>query len=412
MALQSPPAFLQGGTYTALSDRLHLITSRVMRDPATGIEARQGMFPDRYAAYSNPSGMDVVVGPGAGIIRNTFASAAGDYAFVNPTNTQVTLAASSPTLNRHDIIGFQVRDAFYSGADTDVILVAVQGTGAAGVPSDPVLPASFLPIVRAVVSANVSTPTLQDMRAKTVLSGGTMPVASVTERTSLGTQPAGTIIYRTDQTRVEVANGSGGWTVHTVPVISTVAGLAAAIPNPTTDMLVWVTEVSGLYVYRGGTWQHHRSAEPSGKMWSTAGNQSVAGGGTQAMIVFNQSRVRGGMIADPAAGRLELPISGFYKVNYVAPIGSGGSGRIQSSVNRVRAGSPVPIHAAGESKADGFTYWLGGETPEVPLQAGDFLELQVLNSTASSVSVTRASEINGAQLSARYVRALEGATPV
>ena len=413
MAVQSPPAFLQGGTYTALSDRLHLITARVMRDPATSIEARQGLFPDRFPAYSNPSGMDIVVGPGAGVIRNTFASAAGDYAFVNTTNTQVTLAASSPTLNRNDIIGFQVRDAFYSGADTDVILAVIQGIGAAGVPTDPVLPASFLPVVRAVVNANASTPTLQDLRVKTAMSGALMPVASSTERTSLGTQPLGTGIYRTDGLRLEFANGSGGWTTLTVPVVATVAALTSTFPNPTADMLVWVSAVKALFVYSGAGWQHHRSAESTGKLWSTAGNQSIAGGGTQATIVFNQTRVRGSMAANPGAGRLILPLDGFYEINYVSPIGGGSTGRVQSAVYRTRSGvGSAPIHAAGEHKGDAFTYWVGSQSPEIPLQAGDEIEMQVLNSTASSVTVTRTSEINGAQLSVRYVRALEGVTPV
>lgn len=413
MAVTNPPAFLQGGTYSALSDRLHLVTARVLRDPTTGVEARQGMFPDRYAAYTNPSAMDIVVGPGAGVIRNTFGAAAGDYAFVNPTNTTVTLAAASPTLNRHDIIGFQVRDAFYSGTDTDVILTAIQGTGAAGVPSDPVLPGSFLPIVRAVVNANNTSPaSLQDLRAKTIMSGGVMPVGSNTERTSLGTQSSGTPIYRTDGLRIETANGAGGWNSLTVPVVATVAALPGTFPNPTADMLAWVTEVKGLYVYSDGTWQHHRSSEPSGKLWSTAGNQAI-GAGVEAVIVMNQSRLRGGVTANLAAGKLTIPDSGFYVINYAAPVSSGGTGRVQAAVYRTRSGvGSLSLHAAGEHKGDTVTYWLGGVSPEIPLQAADEIDLRVLNSGASSLNVSRVGETGSALVQAKYIRALEGASPV
>ncbi len=56
MTLQSPPAYLQAGTYTAASDRLHLVTANNHKDPADTFRAFQGFFADRFPAYSNPSG--------------------------------------------------------------------------------------------------------------------------------------------------------------------------------------------------------------------------------------------------------------------------------------------------------------------------------------------------------------------
>jgi hypothetical protein len=411
VAVLTPPGYVQAGVYSALLDRMYLATMRTMREAATNNAAREGFFPDRVSAYSNPSGMDVVIGPGSGIIANDFAGDAGDYLFANTSNTTLTPAASSPTQNRHDILGFQVKDNFYDGSGQNALVpTIVQGANAAGAPSDPATPSSFIPVVRAVINAGVTSPTLQDLRVKTVNSGGILPVESATVRGTLGNSYPGAAIWRTDVKRVELADGVGGWSALTVPVVSTVAGLST-FTSPYADMVAWVTEVKGLYVYSGGTWQHVRSAEPSGKLWSTAGDQAI-GAGASATIVMNQSRVRGGVVATPASGTLSIPVSGFYRVNYGAPVDSGGSGRIQASVERVRAGSPLMIHATGEYKEGTVTFWLTGQSPEVPLQAGDTVRLAVLNSTASSMNVSRLTEVNSAFLALRYVRSLEGATPV
>lgn len=411
MAVLSPPGYVQAGVYSALLDRMYLATLRTMRNAATNNAAREGFFPDRLSLYSNPSGMDVVIGPGSGVIANDFAADAGDYLFANTSNTTLTPAASSPTQNRHDILGFQVKDNFYDGSGQNALVpTVVQGTNSAGTPVDPALPSSFIPVVRAVINAGVTSPTLQDMRVKTVNSGGILPVESSTVRGTLGNAYPGAPVWRTDAKRLEVADGVGGWSAVTIPVVSTVAGLST-FTSPYADMVAWVTEVKGFYVYSGGTWQHARSAEPSGKLWSTAGDQPV-GAGASATITMNQSRVRGGVTATPASGILTIPVSGFYRINYGCPIDGGGSGRVQSSVSRVRAGSPTIIHATGEYKEGTVTFWVGGQSPEVPLQAGDQVRLDVLNSTASSINVGRLTEVNSAYVAVRYLRALEGATPV
>lgn len=223
MTLQSPPAYLQAGTYTALSDRLHAVTTLTQRDPTVAHRARQGFYPDRYPTYSNPSGMNWSVSACAGVVANTFTSDGGDYRFANPSNVTGSFAASSPTQNRHDILGFRVRDNFYDALGfNDVIPTVVQGANSSGAPVDPVLPASFIPIVRAVINANVSSPTLQDLRTRTVNSMAVLPVASGAERTALGSMPAGFTIWRLDTLRHEVANGVGGWSA--LPASANVGG--------------------------------------------------------------------------------------------------------------------------------------------------------------------------------------------
>lgn len=214
MTLQTPPAYLQAGTYSALSDRLHLITAVTQRASPSGHAARQGFYADRFPAYSNPSGMNWTVGFCAGVIANTFTADGGDYRFVNPSNVTGSFAASSPTQNRYDILGFQVKDNFYDSSGLNSVIPAViQGTNSSGTPVDPALPASFIPIVRAVINAGVTSPTLQSMIVKTVPSMAILPILNNTERTALGTMPIGFTIWNIASQRHEVADGAGGWSV-------------------------------------------------------------------------------------------------------------------------------------------------------------------------------------------------------
>lgn len=225
VTLQSPPGYLQAGTYSALSDRLHLITARTQRNPALAHGARGGFFPDRFPDYGG-TGMDWAISSCAGVIPNTFTVDGGDYAFVNPSNVIGSFAASSPTQNRYDILGFQVKDNFYDASGLNQVTAAViQGANSAGTPVDPALPASFVPVLRAVVNAGVTTVTMQDLRARTVSSMGIMPVQNNTERATLGSMALGFTIWNMASQRLEVANGVGGWIV---PTYDQAGGLLAA----------------------------------------------------------------------------------------------------------------------------------------------------------------------------------------
>lgn len=200
MTLLSPPGYLQAGTYSALLDRMYDGTISTVRSFGLEIGSRRGFLPSRQPTFSVVSGMDVVFSSCAGVIANTFTTAGGDYKFANPDNIQVTLAGSSPTLNRHDIIGIQVKDNFYdSSGQNEVIPVVLQGTESAGTPSDPAWPPSFIPVCRAVVSAGATSPTLQSMITRTSHDGGLLPIDSDSERAGIGTPYVGMPIIRTDR---------------------------------------------------------------------------------------------------------------------------------------------------------------------------------------------------------------------
>lgn len=279
MTLQSPPAFLQAGTYSALSDRLHLNTIRSHKDPGSTFRALQGFFPDRYPTYSNPSGMNWSVGPCAGIVTNTFVADGGDYAFANPTNLTGSFAASSPTLNRHDILGLRVRDNFYDASGfNDVTAVVVQGANSAGTPVDPALPPSFIPILRAVIPAASTSPTLQNLSARTVPSAAVLPVDSATARAALGTAHAGFAIWRTDTKVLEVADGVGSWRIANILATANATTRNTAVTTPYTGQHVWQDDGAQLY-FRDSDTQWKPTKILAGRVLTAAGVQVFIGSG-------------------------------------------------------------------------------------------------------------------------------------
>lgn len=175
MAVDTPPAFLQAGSYSASRDRLHLISARHLPTAlnTTDIAARSGILGGQSGRQANFSmtNWDVTVGRFIAVIENTFASQPGDYQVFNLASQVLSVTPASTTTNRIDIIGVRVQDAFYSGALNQADLVVVQGTPAAGTPADPALPASFMPIVRVTVNANTSTGILTGMRKRTATMG-------------------------------------------------------------------------------------------------------------------------------------------------------------------------------------------------------------------------------------------------
>jgi hypothetical protein len=169
MAILNPPAYQQGGTYSADKDRQFLITCRMYKNTADNSRARSGLLPDT-AAWSAPAswtGFSFTVGPFRGIASNGFASNGGDYEVISTANETRAITTSSPTTNRIDVIGVQVFDAFYAGAVNNANVVIVEGTPSAGTPAAPVLPATFIPLYQLAVNANSTQPVVTDLRKRT-----------------------------------------------------------------------------------------------------------------------------------------------------------------------------------------------------------------------------------------------------
>jgi hypothetical protein len=390
VTLQSPPAYLQAGTYTAISDRLHLNTIRSNKDASDTFRALQGFFPDRFPAYSNPSGMNWSVGPCAGIVTNTFVSGGGDYAFANPSNITGSFAASSPTLNRYDILGFRVRDNFYDTLGfNDIVPVVIQGANSAGTPVDPALPASFIPIVRAVVNATVTSPTLQDLRTRTVPSGGVLPVASAAIRTALGVVHTGFLISRTDKNWVEVYDGTAWRVQGTVKT-----GALADITDPLAGQLALLTTDNYLYRYTGSAWIAVQCFSPTGGIvqYKRTGGSGTVSSGTATKLGFGAAvSVDTSIVVVSGAGNTDFTIQrdGTYDLNATVPWVTASSGTHSYWGYIALAGNQAVRIAANTDGPNNYQAILNPNKP-VRLTAGTALSVFCFQDSASGKDISMA----------------------
>jgi len=232
---------------------MYINTAAAFPDLSQALSARQGFFGGRVPVFANPSAMNVTVSACAGTIQNTFASASGDYRFVNDASVQVTLAAASPTQNRIDIVGFQVKDNIFDASGLNTVVPAVvQGANSAGTPAAPALPSSFIPVVQYTVNALATSPSSPvSLIVRTTNDGGLLGVASTTERALIGAAD-GMQIYRTDKDWVEIyEGGAGAWRVQTVPITANLADITA----PVTNQLVLLSTDGMVYRYTGSLWR-------------------------------------------------------------------------------------------------------------------------------------------------------------
>ncbi len=256
MTLLTPPGYLQGGTYTAKLDRMFVNTVGTIPDLSGALLARQGFYSGRRPFFANAGGMNVTIGPTGGIIKNTFVAGGGDYKFANDANLNLTSAASSPTQNRIDIYGFQVKDHFYDASGLNTVLpVVVQGANSAGTPADPALPASFIPVMRGTINAAATSPTLASMVQTTVADGGMLTVATATLRNAISNPWVGLTILRTDRLWEEWYTGSG-WHVDGIAVCASVADRDSAdgITHPYNGQEAITLDTMTNWVRQAGVW--------------------------------------------------------------------------------------------------------------------------------------------------------------
>ena len=254
MTATSPPAYTQGGTYSASLDRLHQFTADALPHQSLTFAAREGCFVGRMPAVTNPSSWNVTVGPCAGFTTNDSAASVGDYKWCNPSNATVVLTASSGTLNRIDRIGLQVKDNFLdsSGLNTATIAV-VQGTAVSGVAALPAEPNSFITLATASVPAGSSNPTLSVVAPRTGGQGMLLPVLNATDRATITTPYDGMAVYRIDRKWIEVYSAAtAGWLVVGGGLASSTADAASAISSPQTGQRVFVGDIP--YYWDGAAW--------------------------------------------------------------------------------------------------------------------------------------------------------------
>jgi hypothetical protein len=175
MTLQTPPSWLQAGSYPAQYDRL---TAQALW-ATTGIIGNSSLA----VTQNSPAGMSVRVASGWAAIVGTTTTNMGVYTVFNDATTVATITAADLTNPRIDLVCITVRDAFYSGANNDVIINVVAGTPASS-PTVPATPDNSIALATVAVAANASTITTADITDARVLVTTNIPeigdISSVT----------------------------------------------------------------------------------------------------------------------------------------------------------------------------------------------------------------------------------------
>jgi hypothetical protein len=147
MTLQTPPSWLQAGSYPAQYDRL---TAQALW-ATTGIIGSSSLA----VTQNSPAGMSVRVASGWAAVVGTTTTNMGVYTLFNDAQDTLTITTANPTNPRIDLVCATVRDAFYSGANNDVIFQVIAGTPA-GSPVAPTLPANSISLATIAVGAAVT----------------------------------------------------------------------------------------------------------------------------------------------------------------------------------------------------------------------------------------------------------------
>ena len=160
MTLRTPPSWLQNGSHPAENDRL---TTQALW-ATTGI-----INPSSLAVTQNsPVGMSVIIASGWAAIVGTTQSNMGTYVAYNDAPTVVAITTANPTNPRIDLLCATVQDAFYTGAQNNVIFQVVVGTPA-GSPVLPALPANSIALAEIDVAAGALSITSGDITDLRVL---------------------------------------------------------------------------------------------------------------------------------------------------------------------------------------------------------------------------------------------------
>jgi hypothetical protein len=176
MTLQTPPSWLQAGSYPAQYDRL---TQQALY-ATTGVIGTSSLA----VTANSPVGMSVRVASGWGAVVGTTTTNMGVYTFFNDAQETLTITTANPTNPRIDLVCATVRDAFYSGASNDVIFQVIAGTPA-GSPVAPALPANSISLATVAVAAAATQINSGDITNTRVDVTTNLPVVTLTSTQTL-----------------------------------------------------------------------------------------------------------------------------------------------------------------------------------------------------------------------------------
>jgi hypothetical protein len=160
MTLRTPPSWLQNGSHPAENDRL---TTQALW-ATTGIIKSTSLA----VTQNSPVGMSVLIAQGWAAIVGTTQSNMGTYVAYNDAETVVAITTANPTNPRIDLLCATVQDAYYTGAQNNVVFQVVAGTPASS-PVVPSLPANSIALAEIAVAAGALSITSGNITDRRVL---------------------------------------------------------------------------------------------------------------------------------------------------------------------------------------------------------------------------------------------------
>ena len=213
MAFLQPPSFLQNRSdHTAAGDRL-TTGSIVSSGGVVGVG-------DLEITQQASPNMTVRVAPGKCFVAGTLNNYQGMYHCVNDAVVNITIAASSASFPRRDLIVARVYDAFYAGASNQWAVEVVTGV-ATSTPALPVVPANSIVLAEILVPASSSTVINANILNRRPKARTRLLVEP--ESFTSATRPAGftgQIAYETDTKKVVYYDGTA-WVYLALPTYDT-----------------------------------------------------------------------------------------------------------------------------------------------------------------------------------------------
>ncbi|WNI15580.1 hypothetical protein [Actinacidiphila sp. ITFR-21] len=222
MAVISPPAWLQAGSYPARTDRLSAITSQLWYsgfaiDESTPLRPRQGVRPS-YQGYqlkvraAGTPNMTVIVSAGMGFIDNHDINGYGTYTVVNDADVTLNVAAAGGAGQyRKDSVCISVYDAETAGAVNSAVLEIIQGpyASSAGATVRGTLPPNSIVLADLAIApsqTSVAAGGITDVRNFTASLGGIAPIPSTI---APGHPHPGQMWYEADLDRFRYGDSTG-----------------------------------------------------------------------------------------------------------------------------------------------------------------------------------------------------------
>lgn len=258
MAVTNPPGFLQnaGDTHTAAQLRTYLAGLQAgTYSTAATIRARGGVHPSLgqqlVVTQTGSPSMGVIVDTGVASIPGTESGTQGNYLVTNDAQVTLSIAASSPTLPRIDIVVFNVRDAFYSGASNDSQLQVIIGTPASS-PVAPAAPVNSIILAEVAVAANATSITnanITDTRFYLAGVGGVINARNEASRPASAEINVGQHVWTMDNNKLWIWDGAAynqTYPVLTLPIDSQIQNVAGTTTSTTYTATLSVGTACGL----------------------------------------------------------------------------------------------------------------------------------------------------------------------